>query len=81
VSQPRVIELNLKRRKIVGYANYEENLIEIDPRQTAFEYFETLIHEKYHFQFKHFEEDEILRLAHDMAEFLWSQNYRKVAIK
>lgn len=79
--QPKVIEMNLKRQGAVGFANYDEGLIEIDPRQSAFDYFETLIHEKYHFQFRGFAEEKILKLGHDMAEFLWSQGYRKCNLK
>lgn len=79
--QPKVMERKLGREGAVGFAFYEENRIEIDPRQNSFNYFETLIHEKYHFQFPKLEEKEILKLGHDMAVFLWDLHYRRVNLK
>lgn len=68
-------------KQVVGFAHFDENLIEIDPRQTSFEYLETLIHEKYHLQFPKFSESRIIAFSHDMAKFLWDLNYRQVKLK
>lgn len=79
--QPKVIERKLGREGVVGFAYHDENLIEIDPRQNSFDYFETLIHEKLHLQFPKLSENKILALGHDMATFLWEHSYRKVLLK
>jgi hypothetical protein len=79
--QPKVIERKLGREKVVGLAYYDENLIEIDPRQDAFNYFETAIHERMHLLFPKLSERQITIKSHEMAKFLWSLQYRRVNLK
>ena len=75
---PKVVDKKLGRNQAVGQMVWDKNIIEIDPRQTPPDYLDTLIHEKLHHLFPDWKEDEVLKIATSLAEFLWSQNYRKV---
>jgi hypothetical protein len=76
----KVIERKLGK-KVVGWAHFDENLIEIDPRQNSFEYFETLIHERMHLLFPKMSEKMVTVKSHEMAKFLWDMHYRRVHLK
>lgn len=67
--------------KVVGWAYFDENMIEIDPRQSSYEYFETLIHERFHLMFPKMSEKQIEEKGRDMAKFLWGMHYRRVHLK
>jgi hypothetical protein len=77
----KVIERKLGREGAVGFAHYDTNLIEIDPRQSPFDYFETAIHERMHLLFPKLSERQITIKSHELAKFLWDLQYRRVAIK
>lgn len=77
----KVIERKLGREGALGFAYFDENLIEIDPRQSSFDYFETLIHERMHLLFPKLSEKQITIKSHELAEFLWDLHYRRVQIK
>ena len=72
-----IIERKLRREKAVGQAFKDDGLIEIDPRQTSFNYFETVIHEIMHVLFPEKNEKEITRKAHKLAKELWKLKYRR----
>ena len=76
--QPKVVEKKLGRHKAAGLAYTEDNLIEIDPRQSSKEYLLTLIHEKIHLIYPEWSEEEVVKLEKKLGNFLWKQNYRKV---
>lgn len=85
-TQPKVIERKLGQHKVkgspvLGFAHFDENLIEIDPRQTTFSYFDTLIHERMHLLFPDLSETQIKKKSSKLARFLWQNNYRRVEIK
>lgn len=77
----KVIERKLGREGALGFAYFDENLIEIDPRQDAFNYFETAIHERMHLLFPKLSERQITIKSHELTQFLWDLSYRKVTLK
>lgn len=77
----KVIERKLGREKAVGLAYDDEQLIEIDPRQNAFNYLETAIHERMHLLFPKLSETQVTKKSHELAQFLWEMNYRRVNLK
>lgn len=74
---PRIRERKLPGAAL-GYA-YSDGLIEIDPRQPAREYLDTLVHESLHLAFPELGEAEIDKSARFISTILWRQNYRKVS--
>ena len=76
----KVIWTKLGRQRAWGQATIGENLIEIDPRLGAKRQLEVLCHEQGHLTFPEKSEAEIDRLGKDMANLLWSQNYRRVVL-
>ncbi len=66
---------------VLGWAHHDENLIEIDPRQNSFDYFDTLIHERLHLMFPKMSEAQIEKKATELAKFLWGMQYRRVHLK
>lgn len=76
----KVIEKKLGGQ-VLGWAHHDENLIEIDPRQNSFDYFDTLIHEKLHLMFPKMSESQVEKKATELAKFLWSMHYRRVHLK
>lgn len=90
---PKVIEKKLGRQRImgadrktriIGYAEYDKNLISIDPRQSPKEYFDTLTHEAVHFAFPEFDfpdvtEKEVIRAGRLISKILWRAGYRKIS--
>lgn len=89
--QPKVIERKLQRHrtpkerekgvKALGFAHIDDNVIEIDPRQTTFSYFETMVHEMMHLLFPDLSEHQIKTKSNKLTRFLWDHNYRKVHLK
>jgi predicted SprT family Zn-dependent metalloprotease len=80
MKHPKVTEKKLGREKSAGIAWFEDNLIEIDPRQSSKEYLKTLIHERLHLLFPEWSEKEIARVENQLGNFLWKQSYRKVKL-
>lgn len=66
--------------KLFGQALFDDNVIEIDPRQTSEEYLDTLIHEKLHLMFPRWTEAKVTKTANDLSEFLWDLKYRQVKL-
>ena len=56
-----------------------DNVIEIDPRQSPKDYFDTLIHEMIHEIFPKAKERKVLNAGTSIANLLWRLGYRKVA--
>ena len=78
--KPIVVERTLERHKAVGRMDYENNTIEIDPRQDSKDYLDTLIHEKLHHLDSKWSEEKVIKWANALSQFLWEQNYRKVKL-
>ena len=56
----------------------EDNVMEVDPRQTQPDYMDTVIHEALHMLFPKVKEPKILRAGTSMAKLLWRLGYRQV---
>lgn len=56
----------------------EDNLIEVDPRQTQIDYMDTVIHEALHHLFPTVKERKILKSGTSVAQLLWRLGYRRV---
>ena len=76
----KIIERKLGKEKLFGQAFHDENIIEIDPRQTPSEYLDTLIHEKLHLIFPNWSEEKVTKTANELSVFLWDINYRQVKL-
>ena len=77
----KVVEKKLGREGAVGQAWQGDNLIEIDPRQTAKEYQLVLCHELFHLYMPEWTEEQVEGLAQFTSDILWKQGYRKVILK
>lgn len=64
---------------MLGSCVPEKNLIGIHPRQSAFSYMETMIHEHLHLFFPNLSETQVTKAAAKTARALWDHNYRKIA--
>ena len=74
----QVVERKLGREKAFGQCYQNLGLIEIDPRQTAKEYLDTLIHEMLHHELPELSEREVERLANTFSHVIWKHNYRRI---
>lgn len=74
-----VKERKLARELAVGLYWHGEALIEIDPRQPARRYLNTLIHELLHHVCPEASENWVSRAAGTMAKVVWRQGYRRIA--
>ncbi len=75
---PVIKEKKLGRDKAYGLAWSAEGFIEIDPRQDAKEYLDTLIHEMLHCYFPELEENDIDELGNKMTHQIWKKGYRRI---
>jgi len=64
--------------KVWGFCYKDENLIEIDPRQSPKRYFNTLVHELLHMVFANESETKITKSADLIVKELWKANYRRI---
>lgn len=85
MKHPKVIEKKLGRNKVgkhkvVGFAYFDTNHIEVDPRQSSKDYLGTLIHEQLHLMFPDWSETKIVKAEKKLCNLLWKQNYRKVSM-
>lgn len=70
-----------KGTKVYGQAWKEKGVMEIDPRQKAFQYLDTLIHEKIHLEQPELPEYKVKAISRSISIMLWNLNYRKVILK
>ena len=75
---PKVVERKLGREQAFGLAWEERGLMEIDPRQNAKDYTDTLIHEWFHLEFPEWGERKIAAKSKKLAAFLWKMNHRPI---
>lgn len=78
-----ISERSLGREKVdgepvSGLCWWDDNLIELDPRQKPKEYLNTLIHELIHLAFPDMPETKVRKGANLVAHHVWKQKYRKV---
>lgn len=74
----RVRERKLGRERAVGLAWQGLDLIEIDPRQRARAYLNTLVHELLHVIFPQASERKVGRAACAMTRKLWEARFRRL---
>jgi hypothetical protein len=75
-----IIERKLGRERALGQLTVDD-VIEIDPRQGAYEYLNTTVHELVHKSFPDLEEKEVIKKTNRIAKGLWKIGYRKVTLK
>lgn len=68
----------LGKEKVYGFAHYDGDIIEIDPRIDGKKHMEILIHESFHLLFPSMEEEEVTEKAIKLTHTLWRQRYRRV---
>lgn len=79
--ETKVVFRKLGRENNDGQAWQEDNLIEIDPRQTQKEMLDTVIHEKLHIVFPDWDEPKVTKTSKKLSSFLWKLGYRMVLLK
>lgn len=72
----RSLKGNVHRQVVYGLC-WDDNLIEIEPRQTPRGYFFCLIHELIHAAFPDLSERQVIKKSNLIAKALWKANYRK----
>jgi len=78
--QITIIERKLGREKAMGQAYKDDGLIEIDPRQSAQDYLETVVHEVMHVVFPAMSEDDVTNSSKIIGQALWEVGYRKCCL-
>ena len=77
-----MVERKLGREQALGQATVgggpARGLVEVDPRQSAKEYLDTLIHELLHILKPHWSEDHVATTANVLATKIWTAGYRRV---
>lgn len=74
----KIVHRKLGREKALGLA-HSDGLIEIDPRQPAREWLDTIIHELLHMAFPEMSEEEVAKSATFIAAHLWRTGVRRLA--
>jgi hypothetical protein len=74
--QPIVTEKKLGRERASGQAWKEDRIIEIDPRQNAYEFLDTLLHEWIHIEFPDWTERTVAAKSKKLSKFLWKHKCR-----
>lgn len=75
---PRIHEKKLGREGNWGQQWSGTERIDIDPRQTAYRYLNTLIHEILHVYFVDLNENTVTIIADAIARIIWKKNYRRI---
>lgn len=76
---PRIKEVDLiGKYQCLGFC-FPDGRIEIDPRQKAFDYLDTLIHEHLHFCFPKLKESKVSWAAGVITKAVWKKQYRRIA--
>lgn len=75
----KVTERKLGKHKAMGLA-HSDGLVEVDPRQEAKDYLDTLIHELLHVidPSKEWSEATVERVANTLTYYLWKAGFRRV---
>ena len=77
-SKINVIEKNLGRSGVWGFAYKDHNTVELEKRLKGKKRLKVLCHELAHHAFPKATEREITRAEQIIGNTLWKQNYRKV---
>ncbi len=75
-STPKIVERKLGRERALGQCDGE--VVEIDPRQTARERLDTLIHETIHLALPRASEPDVRHAANLLSRALWKDRWRRV---
>ena len=75
----KVTERKLGKHKAIGLA-HSDGLVEVDPRQEAKDYLDTLIHELLHVidPSKEWDEKTVKKAARTITLFLWRAGFRRI---
>ena len=73
---PRVITKDLGR--FAGFANNEDNEIEVDASLSKSERLQTLVHEALHLADWNMTEKKVNRISEFIGRVLWKQGYRRI---
>jgi hypothetical protein len=74
----KIVERKLGRERALGQARFDKNIIEIDPRQPAKEYLDTVLHEGLHLIFPELAERKIASVSRKLTRLVWKQGFRKI---
>ena len=74
----KVVYRKLGKEKVYGWANSENNSIEIDERLKGKKQLEIILHEALHLLHPELEEEGIVRTSVVLTNLLWKQEYRKI---
>jgi hypothetical protein len=75
---PQIRERKLGREGNWGQTYSGTREIEIDPRQPARRYLNTLIHELYHLYFPDLNEETVTLIADRVEKIIWDKGYRRI---
>ena len=75
----RIVERKLGHERAMGQAWKGINLIEIDPRQRAKCYLNTLVHEMTHCLFPDTSESKVRTVAGKYTKAIWEAGYRRLS--
>lgn len=73
---PRIREKKLGREYGLHWIGTSD--IDIDPRQDAKEYLDTLVHELMHLYFVDLNEETVRIITANIVEAIWAKNYRRL---
>lgn len=77
--KPKVIEKDLTKDNVWGWATPDEFEIEIEKNQKSIEYLNTLIHEMLHCFLPDLSEKQITKMANIMSKEIWTRRYRRLS--
>lgn len=81
IGLPRVVYRKLGRERASAQIMFSKDLIEVDPRQSANQELDSLIHEAIHRADPRMSEARVIKLSRIIRGILWHQGYRKVKLK
>lgn len=76
-----VKERHLVQHNALGQSDFDEGLIEVDPRLKPKEWLSTLIHEALHHALPDLNEEAILRVEKVLVDVVWEAGVRRVHVE
>jgi len=78
---PRIVYRKLGRERASAQITFGDDLIEVDPRQSAMQELDSLIHEAIHRADPKLSETRVVKMARVIRGILWHEGYRKARLK
>jgi hypothetical protein len=75
---PTIIDKDLTRDNVWGWANKEDFEIELDKHQPSREYLNSCLHEMLHCILPDLHEKHITKMADIMSDVLWRRGFRRI---